>query len=118
MHKVLSAYCVFIYFVVDNSQGSVLCAKFCPDSPYSLVVGGEKNGFHIINVSSLPQGIINFHEQFVCNNYFMIIIVIVVQRFKDRQLMAPVTPPSQVFTSLSSKPPLRDVSVWECVWLC
>ena len=44
--------------LADHLQGSVLCAKFCPDSPYSLAVGGEKNGFHVINVSNLPQGII------------------------------------------------------------
>ena len=47
----------------------MLCAKFCPDSPYSLVIGGEKNGFHVINVSSLPQGIIVL-KQFACNSLF------------------------------------------------
>ena len=39
----------------------------------------------------------------------------VMQRFKDRELIAPVTPPSQVFTSLAAKPPADDVSV--CAWL-
>lgn len=44
---------VFFFFFI---QASVLCARFCVDSPYSLVVGGKKNGFHIINVANLPQG--------------------------------------------------------------
>lgn len=70
------AYCVFMYFVADiKLQGSVLCAKFCPDSPYSLVVGGEKNGFHIINVTNLPQGIVNFYEQLACNSRLIILTI-------------------------------------------
>ena len=91
----------------------MLCARFCPDSPYSLVVGGEKNGFHVINVSSLPQGIINLTNNL---NACKLCVLAVMQRFKDRELIAPVTPPSQVFTSLVSKPPTDNVSV--CAWLC
>ena len=33
-----------------------MCAKFSVDSAYSLVVGGRKNGFHLINVQTFPAG--------------------------------------------------------------
>ena len=33
-----------------------MCSKFCVDSPYALAVGGNKNGFHLINVLQLPDG--------------------------------------------------------------
>ena len=95
----------------------MLCATFCPDSPYSLVVGGEKNGFHVINVSNLPQGIINLTNNLNavgCKLY----VLAVMQRFKDRELIVPVTPPSQVFTSLVVKPPADDVSVFAWLWYC
>ena len=33
-----------------------MCAKFCVDSPYCLAVGGQKNGFHVVNVEKLLPG--------------------------------------------------------------
>ena len=33
----------------------MLSAQFCVDSPYSLVVGGQKNGFNLVNVLSYPS---------------------------------------------------------------
>ena len=33
-----------------------MCSKFCVDSPYTLAVGGNKNGFHIINILKLLDG--------------------------------------------------------------
>ena len=54
---------------------------------------------------------VSFHQQLACNSLFHYVVYSVLQRFKDRELIAPVTPPSQVFTSLSSKPPADDVSV-------
>lgn len=53
----------------DMHMGSVICARFCLDSPYSLAVGGKRNGFHIIDVAKLLP---------------------VIQRFKKRELLMPV----------------------------
>jgi len=39
-----------------SMQGAVFSAKFCVDSPYILAVGGQKNGFHLLNVARLPAG--------------------------------------------------------------
>ena len=47
---------LLLLYGVCGEQGSVMCAKFCADSPYSLAVGGHKNGFHIIDVSKLLPG--------------------------------------------------------------
>ena len=33
-----------------------MCAKFNVDSPFVLAVGGQKNGFHIINLTTLEDG--------------------------------------------------------------
>ncbi|XP_064386445.1 periodic tryptophan protein 1 homolog [Halichondria panicea] len=52
----------------DMHMGAVHCAQFCVDTPYTLAVGGEKNGFHIIDASRLLP---------------------VTQRFKKRGFMVP-----------------------------
>ena len=40
-----------------------MCAKFCVDSPFSLAVGGRKNGFHVINVQKLLPGMLKVLQQ-------------------------------------------------------
>ena len=49
---------IIVYGSLCNAcmQGSVHCAQFCMDAPYALAVGGEKNGFHIVDVSRLLPG--------------------------------------------------------------
>ena len=37
-----------------------MCAHFCADSPYSLAVGGKKNGFHVINVANMLPGMCTY----------------------------------------------------------
>ena len=88
-----------MFFKFLSPQTSVLCTQFCIDSPYSLVVGGEKNGIHIINVANLPQGNHIIISYFTVKCITTTLFFSVMQRFKDRKLLAPVTPPSQVVSS-------------------
>lgn len=70
-----------------------MCARFCLDAPYSLAVGGRKNGFYIIDVEKLLPG------TYVCVlllplNYKLRCLVsldVVIQRFKKRDLLMPRT---------------------------
>ena len=48
-----------------SMQGAVFSAKFCVDSPYTLAVGGQKNGFHLLNVARLPAGKSSFVKCFI-----------------------------------------------------
>ncbi len=47
-----------------------MCCKFCVDSPYALAVGGNKNGFHLLNVQQLPDG-----EDTVSHHKYQILIM-------------------------------------------
>jgi hypothetical protein len=35
-------------------MGALLCCKFCTDNQYTLAIGGQKNGFQLMNILSLP----------------------------------------------------------------
>ena len=35
-------------------QGAIVCGRFCPDDPYVLAIGGQRNGFNLLNVLSYP----------------------------------------------------------------
>ena len=42
--------------VCMSLQGGVMAAKFCVDSPFALAVGGQKNGFQLVDVKGLIAG--------------------------------------------------------------
>lgn len=79
-----------------------MCAKFCADSPYSLAVGGHKNGFHIIDVSRLLPGISIQHAVFSwCQFPPFPLLIVVIQKFKKRDLLKPVMESQEVANGIS-----------------
>ena len=55
----------------------MLCARFCVDSPYALVVGGTKNGYQTIDIRGMDPGItVDLQKQPWCPIFTIIIMYI------------------------------------------
>ena len=39
-----------------TAQGAIFTARFCPDSPFLLAVGGEKDGLRVLSLERVADG--------------------------------------------------------------